>query len=70
MTTPTPTRSGYPLGLQGPILLIALGLLFLLNQPVPGLGIGKTWPVLLIVLGIFKLIDLRRPPRPPDGPRV
>jgi hypothetical protein len=46
------------------------GVLFLLDQLVPGWGIGKTWPVLLIVIGVLKLVDISRPPRPPEGHRV
>jgi len=53
-----------------PVILIALGAVFLVDQFVPGWGIGKTWPVLLIVFGGLKLLDSTRPPRPPEGPRV
>lgn len=56
--------------LTGPVVLIALGLMFLLGQFIPNWGIGKTWPALLMVIGIVKLIDASRPPRPPEGPRV
>jgi len=44
--------------------------MFLLDQLVPGWGIGKTWPALLIVIGVLKLVDITRPPRPPQGPRI
>ena len=44
--------------------------MFLLDQLVPGFGIGRTWPAFLIVLGVLKLVGLTRPPRPPEGPRV
>jgi hypothetical protein len=53
-----------------PVLLIVLGIMFLLNQLVPGWGISKTWPVLLIVIGAVKLMNITRPPRPPQGPSV
>jgi membrane-bound ClpP family serine protease len=53
-----------------PILLILLGVMLLFDQFVPGWGIGKTWPLLLVVFGVFKLLDSRRPPRPPEGPRI
>jgi membrane-bound ClpP family serine protease len=53
-----------------PILLIVLGIMFLLDQLVPGWGISKTWPALLVVIGVLKLVDVTRPPRPPEGPRV
>jgi len=57
-------------GLMFPVLLMVVGLMFLLDQLVPGWGINKTWPVLLVVIGVLKLVDVTRPPRPPEGPRV
>ena len=51
-------------------MLITLGVIFLLEEFVPGWGIHKTWPVLLVVFGVLKLLDVNRPPRPPEGPRV
>jgi membrane-bound ClpP family serine protease len=57
-------------GLMFPVLLILLGVMFLLDQFVPGWGVGKTWPVLLVVIGVLKLLDTTRPPRPPEGPRI
>jgi hypothetical protein len=67
--TPSPPkrRKG---GLMFPVLLIVLGIMFLLDQLVPGWGIGKTWPALLVVIGIVKLLEVTRPPRPPEGPRI
>lgn len=62
--------STYRASLTGPVILIALGVIFLLDQIVPGWGIGKTWPVMLIVIGVVKLVDSTRPPRPPRGPEV
>ena len=56
--------------LTGPVFLITLGILLLLDEIVPGLGIGKTWPLLLVIVGVLKLIATNRPPRPPEGPRV
>jgi len=53
-----------------PVLLIVLGLMFLLDQFVPGWRISKTWPALLVVIGVLKLWDSARPPRPPEGPRI
>jgi hypothetical protein len=67
-TPPTPVR--HRGGFTIPVLLIVLGIMFLLDQTVPGWGIGKTWPVLLIVIGLLKLMDITRPPRPPLGPRI
>ncbi len=55
-------------GLTGPVILITLGSLFLLDQLVPGWGFGKTWPLLLIVVGVVRLIDITQPPEPPRGP--
>lgn len=57
-------------GLTFPVLLIVLGVMFLLDQLVPGWGINKTWPAVLVVIGLLKLADVTRPPRPPEGPRV
>lgn len=62
----TPRRSS----LTGPVFLITLGVIFLVDQLVPGWGISKTWPVLLVVIGVLKLVDSTRPPRPPEGPRI
>ena len=53
-----------------PVVLMVLGMMFVLDHLVPGWGVHKTWPVLLIVIGVFKLLDINRPPRPPEGPRV
>lgn len=55
-------------GLTGPVILITLGSLFLLDQVVPGWGFGKTWPLLLVVVGVVRLIDVTQPPEPPRGP--
>jgi hypothetical protein len=66
---PTPTYSWRD-GLTVPVLLIVPGILFLLDQLVPGWGIHRTWPVLLVALGILKLLDSTRPPRPPKGPNI
>lgn len=78
-TTPTPPldrrgerefRRRHRHGLMGPVILIAVGGLFLLNQWVPGWQIHRTWPALLVVIGLVKLIEATEPPRPPEGPRV
>jgi hypothetical protein len=50
-------RRGGRLGLTGPVVLIALGVLFLLGQFVPDWGVGRTWPVLLIIIGLARLIE-------------
>jgi len=54
--------------IRGPITLITVGALFVLNN-FTGLGFDKTWPILLIVFGLLSL--LRRsvaPPVPPQAP--
>jgi len=61
--------SGYR-SLMWPVVLIALGVMFLLQEFVPRWGFRHTWPALLILIGVIKLIDLSRPPRPPEGPRI
>ncbi|HUZ47448.1 MAG TPA: DUF5668 domain-containing protein [Terriglobia bacterium] len=43
--------------LAGPVLLITLGTIFLVQQFVPGWGIKKTWPLLLVAIGITKLFE-------------
>jgi len=65
-TTPISRR----FSLTGPVILITLGVIFLMEEFVPQWGIRRTWPVLLIVIGVLKLIDSAMPPRPPQGPRV
>lgn len=56
--------------LTWPVFLIALGVVFLVDQFIPGWGFRKTWPILLVVIGVLKLLDTARPPRPPEGPRL
>jgi putative Mn2+ efflux pump MntP len=42
----------------GPLLLIVLGVLFLLNNMYPGVfRFGKMWPVILIVIGLAKVLE-------------
>ena len=40
--------------IRGPVLLVALGALFMLDYS-GGVSFGRTWPVLLIVFGLLKL---------------
>ena len=42
--------------LRGPVLLILLGALFLVDQN-SGLSFVNTWPALIIVYGLFKLLE-------------
>jgi len=42
----------------GPLLLIVLGLLFLLNNIYPSLySFRRMWPIILIVIGIAKVLE-------------
>ena len=42
----------------GPLLLIVIGVLFLLNNMYPGaFRFGKMWPVILIVIGLAKIFE-------------
>ena len=44
--------------MMGPLLLIALGVLFLLNNLYPDIfRFGKLWPVILIVIGAARVIE-------------
>lgn len=42
----------------GPLLLIVIGILFLLNNLYPAVfRFGRMWPVILIVIGAAKVIE-------------
>ena len=41
----------------GPLLLIVIGVLFLLNNLFPGFRFGRMWPVILIVIGLAKIFE-------------
>ena len=42
----------------GPVLLIVIGVLFLLNNMYPGVfRFSRMWPVILIVIGVTKVIE-------------
>jgi len=47
-------------GYLGPVLLITLGALLLIDQ-YSMYGIGRTWPILLIVIGVVKLLQWNAP---------
>ena len=48
----------------GPLLLIAIGILFLLNNMYPGsFRFSRMWPVILIIIGISKVIEYFQAPR-------
>lgn len=54
--------------IRGPILLIAVGVLFAIDHA--GIfGIRQSWPVLLVLLGLLKLLEhLTTEPRQPVPP--
>ena len=42
----------------GPVVLIVLGVLFLLNNLYPEVfRFGRMWPVILIVIGVAKVLE-------------
>jgi hypothetical protein len=44
--------------MMGPLLLIALGALLLLNNLYPGVfRFSRMWPVILIVIGLAKVLE-------------
>jgi hypothetical protein len=49
----------------GPLLLIVIGVLFLINNMYPGMfPFGKMWPVILIVIGLAKVFEYFQAPQP------
>jgi len=45
----------------GPVLLIVIGVLFLLNNLFPyQFRFGRMWPVVLIVIGLVKVLEYFR----------
>jgi hypothetical protein len=53
---PTPNPISLIPAVRGPILLIAIGILFALDYSA-GIRFWKTWPVLLIVVGVLHLME-------------
>jgi LiaI-LiaF-like transmembrane region len=51
--------------IRAPLILIAIGVLFVLQQSTP-YSFWRTWPVLLILIGVLKLLE-RIPGRPTSG---
>jgi cell wall-active antibiotic response 4TMS protein YvqF len=41
--------------IQGPVMMLTLGILLAADQMGTWLSFGRTWPILLIVFGLFKL---------------
>jgi len=56
-------------GLVGPVVLVTVGLLSLIEN-VGGPGWHRTWPILLLAIGITKLLESKTPPSlpPPSIP--
>jgi len=57
--------------MTGPLMLIVIGVLFLLNNLFPGqFSFGRMWPVILIVIGLAKVFEyLQGTPEIPAKPR-
>jgi hypothetical protein len=54
----------------GPLLLIVIGVLFLLNNMYPGMfPFGKMWPMILIVIGLAKVFEYFQAPQPQPQPK-
>ena len=51
-------------GLVGPVVLVTVGVLSLIES-FNGPGWHRTWPVLLLAIGITKLLERQTPPPPP-----
>jgi hypothetical protein len=44
--------------MKGPVILIVLGILFLLNNIYPDVfRISRMWPVILIVIGLMRIAE-------------
>ena len=67
--TPSPWSTSR-INLTWPVILITLGIMFLLDEFIPGWGIDKTWPILLVIVGALNLVNATRPPRAPRGPQI
>jgi len=60
--TPTPPPPAYRRkeGLTGPILLIAIGLLLLADNLLPGFDFSDYWPLILVAIGVGLLLKSRQ----------
>jgi hypothetical protein len=65
-------------GLLGPVVLITIGVLFLLQQ-MHVASFNRLWPVILLVIGVIKLLEATAstdghnqslPPAPPAPPKL
>jgi hypothetical protein len=55
----------------GPLLLIVVGILLLLNNLFPQVFVfGRLWPVILIVIGLVKVIEYFRGKGPGPGEKT
>jgi hypothetical protein len=52
--TPSARPSTLLKAIRGPLLMVTLGILFMLDYS-GGVSFARTWPVLLIVFGLLKL---------------
>jgi hypothetical protein len=44
--------------MKGPVILIVLGFLFLLNNMYPDIfRFSRMWPVILIVIGLMRIVE-------------
>ena len=58
--------------MTGPLILIVLGVVFLLNNLYPDVyPFGRMWPVILVVIGLAKVLESiaqrSRGEKPPSG---
>jgi hypothetical protein len=60
-------RGGNLTDLMGPVVLVTVGVLFLLDNVSWHLRFHNTWPILLIVIGGMKVIQMSAPMRPMNG---
>jgi hypothetical protein len=60
-------NANWVLAIRGPITVITIGALFVLNN-FTSIGFEKTWPVLLIVFGLLSLLRRGVTPPPPPPP--
>lgn len=60
----TVERASLIAAIRGPVVLITLGVLFLIDQA-NVYSFRQTWPVLIIVFGIMKLVERTSDAGPP-----
>jgi hypothetical protein len=53
--------------IQGPVMMLTLGVLLAADQMGTYLSFGRTWPILLIVFGLFKLAQRAGATHPPQN---